>query len=89
MTTDEVSRVVTKQTRWREWTKRISILDGICRLGARLIPEEAVIHRSVLERMQRVSAYHYQSAEAISRRGAIKAGSAAAGQDGDQENDVN
>jgi uncharacterized protein (DUF2235 family) len=81
-----------KQTRWREWTKRISILGWyLPRSEPRLIPEEAVIHRSVLERMQRVSAYQpinlperYSVEEAP-----IKAGSAAAGQDGDQENDVN
>ena len=81
-----------KQTRWREWTKRISILGWyLPRSEPRLIPEEAVIHRSVLERMQRVSAYQpinlperYSVEEAP-----IKGGSAAAGRDGDQENDVN
>jgi uncharacterized protein (DUF2235 family) len=47
-----------KPVRWREWPARKSFLGWYLPLGEpRLIPQGAIIHRSVIERRDRVSSY--------------------------------
>lgn len=53
-----ILEVIPKQTKWREWPRRLSLLGFYLPLGEpRLIPEGAQIHGSVFERIDGVPAY--------------------------------
>jgi hypothetical protein len=49
---------IPKRVKWREWTDRAGFLEWyLPRSEPRLIPDGAIIHRSVLDRIKTVSTY--------------------------------
>jgi uncharacterized protein (DUF2235 family) len=54
----EILELLPKREKWREWPERKSFLGLYLPLGEpRLIPEGAIVHRSVIERMAKVPSY--------------------------------
>ena len=53
-----ILEVLPKREKWKEWPDRKCVLGWYLPLGEpRLIPEGAIVHRSVLERMAKIPAY--------------------------------
>jgi hypothetical protein len=54
-----ILEIIPKRTKWREWTRRPSIFGFYLPLGEpRFVPEGALIHASVIERMALTPEYN-------------------------------
>jgi uncharacterized protein (DUF2235 family) len=54
-----ILEIIPKRTKWREWTRRLSLFGLYLPLGEpRVIPAGSLVHRSVYDRMKAVPDYH-------------------------------